>query len=139
MQNVLITGANGFIGSNLCRYFSDKGYRVHGLVRKTSDLHFLDGQNVKRIYGDLNEVEKIQWPDNLDIVIHCASVVSDAADDACCESNIYNSTLNLIHQLKKERIALKKFVFMSTALVLGYRKQNISEKNLGVSVVYGNK
>ena len=133
MQSVLITGANGFIGSNLCRYFFEKNYNVHGLVRKTSDLHFLNGQHINLIYGDLNEVEKIEWPKDLDIIIHCASVVSDSADDACCESNIYNSTINLVRHIKDKGIVLKKFIFMSSALVLGYRKLNISEENLGIS------
>ena len=136
MQNVLITGANGFIGSNLCRYFLEKKYSVYGLVRKTSDLHFLEGQNVNLIYGDLNEVDKIVWPENLDIVIHCASVVSDVADDACCESNIYNSTVDLARQIKDSCANLKKFIFMSSALVLGYQSLNISEANPGQSVCY---
>ena len=112
MQNVLITGANGFIGSNLCRYFLARNHNVYGLVRKTSDLHFLEGQNVHLIYGDLNEVDKIEWPKNLDVLIHCASVVSDAADDECCELNIYDSTINLVSQIKKNSINLKKFIFM---------------------------
>ena len=131
MQNVLITGANGFIGSNLCRYFLDKDHVVYGLVRVTSDLHFIEGLDVNLIYGDLNELEKIEWPDNIDIVVHCASVVSDAADDECCESNIYNATINLVTHIKKSCPNLKKFIFMSSALVLGYRKLNISEDNPG--------
>ncbi len=136
MQNVLITGANGFIGSNLCRYFLSKDYNVYGLVRETSDIHFLEGQKVNLIYGDLNEVEKIPWPKSLDILIHCASVVSDVADEECCESNIYNSTIELVHYLKNNHIGLKKFVFMSSALVLGYQKLNISETNPGNSLFH---
>ena len=34
MERVLITGANGFIGSNLCRYFLERSYEVYGLVRE---------------------------------------------------------------------------------------------------------
>jgi nucleoside-diphosphate-sugar epimerase len=136
MRAVLITGANGFIGSNLCRYFYEKGYSVYGLVRETSDLHFLDGLGVNLIYGDLNEAEKISWPTPLDIVIHCASVVSDEADDECCENNIYNVTINLVRHIKNSGIELKKFVFISTALVLGYRKLNISEENPGLSATH---
>jgi nucleoside-diphosphate-sugar epimerase len=133
MQTVLITGANGFIGSNLCRYFVARNHNVYGLVRRTSDLHFLEGQNIHLIYGDLNEVDKIEWPKNLDVLIHCASIVSDVADEACCESNIYNSTINLVRHIKDKGIDLEKFIFMSSALVLGYRKLNISETNPGMS------
>jgi nucleoside-diphosphate-sugar epimerase len=133
MRSVLITGANGFIGSNLCRYFLAKNHNVYGLVRKTSDLHFLDGMDVHLIYGDLNEAEKIEWPKEMDVLIHCASVVSDAADEACCESNIYNSTINLVRHIKDKGVDLKKFIFMSTALVLGYGKLDISDTNPGMS------
>jgi len=136
MQTVLITGANGFIGSNLCRYFLGKNYTVYGLIRKTSDLHFLEGQNINLIYGDLNEVEKIECPKDLDVIIHCASVVSDAADDECCESNIYDSTINFVRHIKDSNINLKKFIFMSSALVLGYRRLNISEANPGEPAIH---
>lgn len=136
MQNILITGANGFIGSNLCRYFLAKDYNVYGLVRKTSDLHFLEGQKIKLIYGDLMQVEKIEWPKNLDVVVHCASVVSDEADDECCESNIYNSTIGLVRHIKNSNIDIKKFIFMSTALVLGYQELDISEAKPGRSACY---
>ena len=30
-KSILITGAAGFIGSNLCEYFLEKGYRIKGL------------------------------------------------------------------------------------------------------------
>lgn len=131
MRNVLITGANGFIGSNLCRYFLARDHNVYGLVRRSSDLHFLEGQNVHLIYGDLNEVSEIEWPHDLDVVIHCASVVSDMADDAICESNIYKSTIDLVRSIEHKKIPIKKFIFMSSALVLGYGKLGISETNPG--------
>lgn len=33
MDKVLVTGSNGFIGSHMCRYLREKGYRVVGLGR----------------------------------------------------------------------------------------------------------
>ena len=131
MKNILITGANGFIGSNLCRYFLKKDYNVYGLVRKMSDLCFLDDLNVKLVYGDLTEVEKIEFPKDLDFVVHCAAVVSDLADDKSCERNIYNATIYLVNYLINNSIQLRKFIYISTSLVLGYGKLNISEKNPG--------
>ena len=32
-KTVLITGATGFLGQELCRYFDKQGYRVRALVR----------------------------------------------------------------------------------------------------------
>lgn len=134
MPNVLITGANGFIGSNLCRYFLEKGFVTYGLIRETSDLHFLDELNVKLIYGDLKEARKIDLPPDLDYVIHCASTVSDAADTVCCEANICNSSIDFVQHIMQNDIPIKRFIYMSSALVLGYRKLNISEENPGESV-----
>lgn len=131
MPSVFITGANGFIGSNLCRYFLDKGLNTYGLVRKTSDLHFLEGLNVKLVYGDLNEARKIEIPPDLDFIVHCASTVSDVADMACCEQNICISSSNFVQHIIDSNIPIKRFIYMSSALVLGYRKLNISEENPG--------
>ena len=37
-KKIIITGANGFIGSNLARQFLKNGYDVHIIVRRSSDL-----------------------------------------------------------------------------------------------------
>jgi nucleoside-diphosphate-sugar epimerase len=131
MKTILITGANGFIGSNLCRYFLNNNFNVYGLVRETSDLHFLEGLNVKLIYSDLNKVDEIKFPENLDIIVHCASIVSDNADEQSCKRNIYNATLKFVNHIIDSQLKLEKFIFVSTSLVLGYGKLNISEENPG--------
>ena len=136
MQSVFITGANGFIGSNLSRYFLEKNFQVYGMVRRTSDLHFLDGFHIKLIYGDLNEVEKTELPPSLDYIIHCASIVSDAADEKSCESNIYLGTIDFVNHILASKIKFQRFIYLSTSLVLGYRKLNISEENLGKSALF---
>lgn len=50
MKKILITGASGFVGSNLARYFLGLGYSVHILTRAESKLWRLDD-----IYKDLND------------------------------------------------------------------------------------
>lgn len=130
-KSILITGANGFIGSNLCRYFIHKGYKVYGLVRETSDLHFLSSLDVSLLCGDLIDMRKVSLPPDLDLVVHSASLVSDQASDELCEKNIFQGSVNLAHILLERKRGLRRFIYISSALVLGYGKQDISEENPG--------
>ncbi|MGA2765696.1 MAG: NAD-dependent epimerase/dehydratase family protein [Spirochaetia bacterium] len=131
MERVLITGANGFIGSNLCSYFLEHSYEVYGLVRKSSDLHFLEGIPVKLIRGDLAKEKDIPLPSSIDYVIHAASLVLDDAPMAAARQNILDSTVNLVRSLESSQVHLKRFIYISTGLVLGYRSMHISEDNPG--------
>ncbi len=134
MEKILITGANGFIGSNLCRYFLDRSYDVYGLVRKTSNLRFLEGLPVKLIRGDLLEAESIDFPPDLNYVIHAAAAVSDLSHRDVAMRNILDATVNLVELLKKRQPKLKRFIHLSSTLVLGFRALNITESRPGKPV-----
>ncbi|UCF98245.1 MAG: NAD-dependent epimerase/dehydratase family protein [Spirochaetaceae bacterium] len=136
MPSVLITGANGFIGSHLCDKFAERGYEVYGLVRKTSDLRFLKESKIKLVYGDLTDIESIPLPKTFDVIVHAAGKVSDNASMRQCRIHIYEITVNLAEWAVKNCGRLKKFVFISTALAIGYCADNISEDNPGRSADY---
>jgi nucleoside-diphosphate-sugar epimerase len=131
MERILITGANGFIGSNLCSYFLDHSYEVFGLVRETSDLHFLEGLSVKLVKGDLSTRDGIDLPSSIDYVIHAASLVMDDIPMAEARKNIFDTTVNLVQDLEDRKITPRRFIYISTGLVLGHRSRNISEENRG--------
>lgn len=67
-MRILITGGNGFLGSNLVKYFLNKGYDILVISKNSNNL--------------LNIINEIQFIDNIDkniihqfkpdIVIHCA-------------------------------------------------------------------
>ena len=57
-KRILITGAAGFIGSNLCEYFLEKGYRIKGLDNLSTGFKynletFTDHPNFDFIEGDI--------------------------------------------------------------------------------------
>ena len=131
MERVLVTGANGFIGSNLCRYFLDRSFEVHGLVRESSNLHFLEGLPVHLVRGDLAEPRGIAFPANLDFVIHAASVANEQAIRSAAVRNIHQTTVNLVRLLREQVPGLRRFIHISSTLVLGYKGRGISEVSPG--------
>lgn len=136
MSRVLVTGANGFIGSNLCRWLGERGWQVDALVRESSDLRFLDGVDVRLVKGDLRSAVGIDIPPGTDYVVHTAALVSDTADDADCARNIVDATRGLVGKLRAAGTPLRRFVYVSTALVLGYGRSGISEERLGRSAFF---
>ena len=52
-QRILVTGANGFIGSNLCASLKEKGYFVRGAVR--NNPYDIPGVDETIEVADINE------------------------------------------------------------------------------------
>ena len=54
-MNCFVTGASGFIGSNLVHELVVRGHRVKALVRERSDLRGLAGADLERVVGDVGD------------------------------------------------------------------------------------
>lgn len=116
MASILVTGANGFVGSALCRTLQVRGETVVGAVRKGAGA----GQvNIGNLDG------KTDWRAALagcDTVIHLAArvhVMSDKDEDplrAYREVNL-DGTLNLARQAIAAGV--RRFVFVSSVKVNG--------------------
>ncbi|MFN3411143.1 MAG: NAD-dependent epimerase/dehydratase family protein [Exilispira sp.] len=132
MGKILITGINGFIGSNLAHYFIEKGFIVYGTIRSKSNLSLLEDLNVNTIICDLNEIKEEVFPDDFDYIIHCAAAVSDFISEQKAKKNIYQVTVNLYEKVIKMQKSIKKLIYISTSLILGYKKLNISINNPGL-------
>ncbi|UCH21461.1 MAG: NAD-dependent epimerase/dehydratase family protein [Deltaproteobacteria bacterium] len=78
-MKVLVTGANGFVGSNLCKSLIQSGQTVVGLVRESSDLKFLEDLSALHIIkGDITEKDSlIAGMKDVAVVYHAAGYVSD--------------------------------------------------------------
>ena len=59
---ILITGAAGFVGSNLVRYFVSQGIKIHIIIKKNSNLWRLKGvmNKIHVHYSDLNNKTNIK-------------------------------------------------------------------------------
>jgi len=77
-MKAVITGANGFVGSNLARRLLADGWSVAGIVRKTSDLSFLRGLDVELLDLGLEDAGALARAfASADALFHCASRASD--------------------------------------------------------------
>ncbi len=70
-MTALITGANGFIGSQVLRRLAAAGVQVRALVRR--GLTALPARNVERRWGDVTHPESVRAAvSGCDVVFHCA-------------------------------------------------------------------
>ena len=77
MKNVLVTGATGFIGSNLAIALVRGGYRVRILRRQNSDLRAIGNADVEHAIGDIRDKEAVRRAvKGCDTVFHAAALVS---------------------------------------------------------------
>jgi nucleoside-diphosphate-sugar epimerase len=59
-MKVLVTGANGFIGSNLCKSLIRSRQMVVGLVRESSDIMFVEDLSALHIIkGDITDKDSL--------------------------------------------------------------------------------
>ncbi len=96
---MLVTGANGFIGSHLCRRLSQEGAEVHAVCRSQHPVDGGDQQWWQADLASLAEVKNIIGKVRPDIIFHLASHVKGAPDLEhvlpTFQSNL-QSTVNLL-------------------------------------------
>lgn len=130
MRNILVTGANGFIGRGLCAYLQSQGFLVRAAVRERSAA--IAGIEGNVCVGELQA--GTDWKEALagiDAVVHCAGkahVLAGKGNDLLAEFRRVNveATRNLASQAAAAGV--KRFVFLSTVKVNG---ENTPRQNDG--------
>src|SRR3982751_2264108 len=69
MATALVTGATGFVGSHLVDVLLEKGWKVAALVRRSSNLRWIEGKPVERVDPDASPL-----PD-CDVLYHVAGLI----------------------------------------------------------------
>ncbi|MBX7182028.1 MAG: NAD-dependent epimerase/dehydratase family protein [Bacteroidia bacterium] len=118
-MKILVTGANGFIGSNLTRQLLSEGHEVKAMVLPGTSLKNLDGLTCEIVYSDITKVETLQGKLNdVELVYHLAALPSAAWTRTIFKVN-FQGTKNLLEEAI--RCNVKRFVFMSSLVVHGFR------------------
>ncbi len=128
MEKVLVTGANGFIGSNLCRRLLAEGFEVNALVRKSSDLQFIENLELHRFYGDITLPETLKPAmTGVQKVFHVAGLAADWGAYSLFEKINFYGTKNVA--LAADAVGVKRFVYISTVAFHGFGKRNVKEED----------
>lgn len=109
---VAVTGANGHVGSNLCRELIKEGHRVKALIY--NDKEGLNGLDLETIKGDVLDPDSLaELFDGADIAIHLAAVISikGRANDRLARINV-EGTRNVLGAVKKSSV--KKLIHFSS-------------------------
>lgn len=126
-MKVLVTGATGFVGSNIVEALLKQGYQVKALVRKTSNIKRLEQKKVELVYGDLlNPESLIIATENVDVVIHAAGILGGFNVTLHELRQIHvKGTQNLLKAAKRNRI--KRFILISSIAAVGSVKSVADE------------
>jgi nucleoside-diphosphate-sugar epimerase len=118
-MKALVTGATGFIGSHLCEELVRKGYEVTCLVRKTSNLKWIESLNVRLVIGDCSE--KASLADAVvgaDYIFHLAGLTKATSRDDFFSANT-KGTENIVRVTAEKNPSLKRFLFVSSLAAAG--------------------
>ena len=135
MSKILITGANGFIGSHLVEKFITEGHQVFGLVRKTSDLSLIENMNVGLRYGDVTQPESLtEVCEGIDILVHNAGLASDwGSIDLFRKVNV-EGTKNIAQAALAKGV--KRIVQMSSVAIHGFDNSFAVKEDDDLNPVY---
>lgn len=117
--SILITGANGFIGSYLIKAF-DSRYRVIG-VSHESRVSSINHLNLAQLLDD-TEGRSALSGSSPELLIHCAGLAHRSPPRSVKElKHLYQVNVNLTLRLAawSKRVGIKRFVFISTIGVHG--------------------
>ncbi|GIW23071.1 MAG: GDP-mannose 4,6-dehydratase [Candidatus Sericytochromatia bacterium] len=141
MKKALITGINGQDGSYLAEFLLEKGYQVHGIVRRSSI------ENASKLYNLKNILDKIYLHScNIENQLSVYKIISEIKPDECYhlaafsfvsysfddETNIISTNFNSTHFLLssiKELVPECKFYFAGSSEMFGNTDESPQNEN----------
>ncbi len=141
MKKAIVTGANGFVGSAVCKELSDNGVEVLAIIRHPDEpiANISELKGLRIIYCDLVDFGKLAdiIPDrDIDVFYHFAWVGSAGPlrGDADVQMNNVKYTCDTVKACEKMRC--KRFVFASSIMEYEIEAVMASETTPGINTLY---
>ena len=128
-KNILITGANGFIGKNILRQLNQSDFNIYVIVRKNNVNKLNFSNEIKVIFTDNIFEEKYEWfiekLKNINFVIHAAWFME--------HGELYSSRKNIESLIGSIELAkackdlgIEKFIGIGTCFEYSLDKTSLS-------------
>jgi dihydroflavonol-4-reductase len=113
-QAVLVTGATGLAGANICQLLIERGDTVRALARAGADTEPLESLGVEVVTGDVTDADDVlRATTGCDAAIHCAALLGGASQNlADFEAVNVGGTKNVLDAA--EATGLRRVVAVST-------------------------
>lgn len=133
-MRVLVTGADGLLGTNIVRYLLEKGHDVSVFLMKGSASTTLNGLNIQSFYGNILDTETMNDAfEGQDAVIHVAAStkIYPAKSEIVRKINI-DGTKNVVAAC--EKFGLKKMVYIGSGSSVNSEK-GVSGESYGLDYI----
>lgn len=119
MAKVLVTGANGFLGSWLVKALLNEKLEVFALVRKSSDLSELRDVACHYVYGDVTDLASLlESFKGIDAVFHLAGLIAyKNSERKKMELINVEGTRNVIQACIQSQV--KRLIHLSSVVAIG--------------------
>lgn len=118
-MKALVTGATGFIGSHLVEELIKKGYDVTCLVRKTSNLRWIETLEVTLLRGDCEDEDSLaHLPPDFDYIFHLAGLTKARREEDFYSVNV-KGTENLLRAASARVKGVRRFIHLSSLAAAG--------------------
>ena len=125
-----VSGASGFVGSNLVRELHGQDWQVHVLVRPSSSLEEIEGIPVIVHFGDLLDSNSLAqaMPEGLDAVFHVAASTNFWSKNNTAQDRVnIGGTQNMIKAAVAARA--RRFIHTSSFVTWGFRNTELTEQS----------
>ncbi|MCV7399623.1 NAD-dependent epimerase/dehydratase family protein [Mycobacterium fragae] len=120
-SSILVTGATGQTGSNVCQQLVERGDHVRALVRNPDEAAALAEIGVEIVKGDVSDADDVlRAATGADAAIHCAALLGGASQDLSDFKAVNTiGTTNVLDAAQK--LGLRRVVALSTSTFFNLR------------------